>query len=305
MKTKILNWRRHPFKKHTVLIIAVISILILSWVSKGLYQWLVKPKASEEITVQAQTVQVKAVSMPEVIETVGTLSAVKELKIKSSGIGRIQRIYVPSGSWVRENTLLLNIVGAPDVKAPFDGYLTDWQVKLGEYVSAGTDLVDLVNTDQLTITYRVPEQYAGKLDIGQAVEVSVKAFPEKLFKGTVGFISPVVDKKTYTILIKANVQNTDQTLWPGMSAHVRQILVMHPNALVVPESALMMTLEGYEVFVVADGKIQRRTITLGEREEGRAHVISGVSLGDSVVMTRNDAIKEGAKAKANDWQGTW
>lgn len=90
-----------------------------------------------------------------------------------------------------------------------------------------------------------------------------------------------------------------------MSAHVRQILTEYPKALVIPEAALILTLEGYEVFVVSDGKIGKRTIQIGTRRQGRVHVISGLSLGESVVLVRTNLIAEGASAVANDWTGDW
>lgn len=303
-KFKLKLWEQLS-KKHQTAIIALVALLFLCWIAKALYQYISGPSKNNTAEVIAQTVRVKEASMPMLVETIGVLTAVKELKIKASSIGRVQSLNVESGSWVREGTLLANIIGAPEVRAPFDGYLTDWLVKSGEYVAPGTELVDLVNTDVLELTYRIPEQFAAKLDIGQTVEVTVKAYPNKVFKGEVHFISPVVDKKTYTILIKAKVSNPEQDLWSGMSAHVCQILETHPKALVAPESALQLTLEGYEVFVVKDGVIEKRAVKIGSRREGRVELLNGVAPFDAIIITRTDAIKEGAKAEAKDWQGEW
>lgn len=293
------------FSKRPVLWIALAGVLVLSVFAKPLYQ-LVMGK-SEEVppVIQVQTVRVKEASMPEVIDTIGSLTAKTEVKIKAVVAGKIQTM-VESGSWVQAGTVLGNMVGTgPEIRAPFDGYLTDWQVKSGEFMIAGTELVDLVNTELLTLTYRVPEHYASKLEMGQNVEVSVKAYPNMIFQGTVQFISPVVDRKTYTILIKALVKNPDQNLWPGMSAHVKQILVLHPKALVIPESCLILTMEGYDVFVIVEGKIQKRRIIIGERSKGRVHVLSGLSVNEPVVMVRTNLVSEGAFAAANDWTGDW
>ena len=162
-----------------------------------------------------------------------------------------------------------------------------------------------MNTDLLSLTYQVPEHYASQLDLGQRVEVSVKASPGEVFEGVVKFISPVVDDKTHTISIRADVQNPEQNLWPGMSSHIRHVLVMNPQALVIPEASLMLTMEGYEVFVVKQGQIERRKITIGERQSGRVHVLTGLSLGEPVVLTRTALIEEGAPAVAQDWNGDW
>jgi multidrug efflux pump subunit AcrA (membrane-fusion protein) len=292
-------------KKRTTLSIALLGLLLLCWLSSHLYQYLSKPNELNNTLILGQTIKVKEAPMPEVIETIGSLTPKIELKIKASSPGRIQQLLVESGSWVKAGTLLANIIASPEVRAPFDGYLTDWLVKPGEYVASGTELVDLVNTDLLSLTYRVPEEFAGKLDLGQKVEVSVKAFPDKTFLGEVQFISPIIDKKTYTILLKAEVKNPDQNLWPGMSAHVQHILSYHPKAIVIPESCLILSMEGYQVFVVFDGKIQKKTITIGERRGGRVHVLSGLTVGESVIMTRTSVMEEGSSVVAEDWTGDW
>lgn len=292
-------------KKRTTLSIALLGLLLLFWLSSHIYQYLSKPSELKNTLILGQTIKVKEAPMPEVIETIGSLTPKVELKIKASSPGRIQQLLVESGSWVKAGTLLANIIASPEVRAPFDGYLTDWLVKPGEYVASGTELVDLVNTDLLSLTYRVPEEFAGKLDLGQKVEVSVKAFPDKTFLGEVQFISPIIDKKTYTILMKADVKNPDQNLWPGMSAHVQHILAYHPKAIVIPESCLILSMEGYQVFVVHDGKIQKKTITIGERRGGRVHVLSGLNVGESVIMTRTSVMEEGSSVVAEDWTGDW
>ncbi len=303
-KFKIKKIPSSYFRKHQILFIAVIGILILLGISKVLYQYFV-PDKEIIVPLQVQTIRVKEAPMSELIETIGTLTAKTELKIKAGASGRVQQLLADAGSWVKEGTLLANIIAAPEVRAPFDGYLTDWQIKTGEYVTAGTELIELVNTDLLFLTYRVPEHYAGRLEVGQIVQVSVKAFPDQVFEGVVHFVSPIVDRKTYTILVRAEVKNPHQNLWPGMSAHVSHLLTTHPNALVVPESCLILTMEGYDVFVVVEGKIERRTVEIGEKKNGRVHIKSGLNLNEPIVLVRTSLIEEGSQAKAVDWLGDW
>jgi len=307
MKTKMskLKFRFPHLTKKQVILVSLIGLVLLLGLIHTLYQYLNKVTAPMQPVIRVQTVSVKEASMPDSIETIGSLTAEQELKIKSGGVGRITSIEVESGSWVNAGTLLIKIIAAPEVRAPFDGYLTDWLVKPGEYVQSGTELIDIVNTNVLKLVYRIPEQYASKLSNEQTVEVFVKTHPDKTFTGKVFFIAPVVDKKTYTILVKAEVPNPDQDLWPGMSAHVRHVFSFNPKAKVIPESALILTLEGYEVWVVKDGVIQRKTVQLGSRREGRVEILSGVDLGESVIMTRTPATKEGAKVEKEDWLGEW
>jgi multidrug efflux pump subunit AcrA (membrane-fusion protein) len=292
-------------KQRPVLWSAIIGIVVLLGFSQVIFRYLMTPPIQLPLAIDVQTVRVKLVAMPVLIETVGTLTAKDELNLKAVGDGKIQQLVSDAGSYVKTGDLLAKIIPGLEVRAPFNGYLTDWLVKPGEYVRAGTPLIDLVNIESLSLTYKVPESYSSKLKADQVVEVSVKAFPDRLFQGVVKYISPVVDKKTFTILIRATIENAGQDLWPGMSGHVRHLLAEHPNALVIPESSLILTMEGYEVFVVQDGKIEKKSITIGTRRHGRVEVLSGLKAADSVVLVRTSAIAEGAVAVANDWAGDW
>lgn len=289
--------------KKTV-VIALVILFITALFSKYLYQKLAVDTPLKTMPILVQTVRAKEASMPEVLDTIGLLSAVQEITIKATAIGKIQ-ILVPSGTWVKAGTLLATLIGGPEVRAPFDGYLTDWLVKTAEIVPANTVLVDIVNTDSLSLSYKVPEQYAEKLALGQPIEITVRAVPKKRFKGTVQFIAPVVDKRTFTILVKAEMENTDQMLWPGMSTHVVHLFKANPQAIVVPESALNLTLEGYEVWTVKASKIVREPVEIGTRREGRVQIVKGIALEDTVIITRTDLLKEGMEAKVEAWTGAW
>ncbi len=293
-------------KNFCIFFVSMICILILAiFIKIIIHQHFFSESQSEENLIQVQTIRVKEASMPELIETVGQLTAKEELKLKAGTSGRIQYLLVESGSWVKKGTLLANIIAAPEVYAPFDGYLTDWQVKPGEYVTTGTELIELVNTDFLSITYRVPECYAVRLQIGQPVQIFVKAFHNKIFQGFVNFVSPVVDTKAHTILVRATIKNTNRNLLPGMLAHIRHFLEVHSKALIIPELCLVFGIDGYDVFVIVDSKIQKRAIRIGEKQDGRVHVTSGLNLGEPVVLVHKSLIQEGKKVSCTDWAEDW
>ncbi len=306
IKAKIQKRLSLPaLKKHQVLGLALLGIIILLFISQSLYQKLMRSPEISPASIRVQTIRVKEAPMPKIVETVGTLTANTELSLKAGASGKVQKRLVDGGTWVKAGTLLAHMIAAPEVRAPFDGYLTDWQVKEGEYVSSGTPLIELVNTDVLSLTYKVPENFAPELANGQKIEVSVKALPDQTFSGIVNFISPIVDRKTYTILIKATIPNLKQALWPGMSAYVRHVLKIQENALIIPEACLILTLEGHDVFMVVEGKIQKRAVIVGEKRNGRVQILDGVKLGDAVILTRTYLIQERSLATAEDWAGDW
>jgi multidrug efflux pump subunit AcrA (membrane-fusion protein) len=291
-------------KRLRTILIAVLAVIITLALAKSLYHWLAT-RSQKEPPIIIQTVRVKEAAVPLMIETVGSLTSEKELKIKAAGPGKISKRLVKSGAFVKAGTEILTIVGGPEIRAPFDGYLNDWLVKEGDYVVAGTELVDFVNTDVLSLSYIVPEHYAALLDLNQEVALSLRAFPEQRFSGKVNFVAPRVDKKTGSILIRAEIMNNDQILWPGMTAHVQHILAENPKALVVPESALELTLEGYQLKVVEGDKLALRKVQIGHRSPGRVEIKQGVKLSEQVLLTRNEQTEEGKTVVGEDWQGEW
>jgi membrane fusion protein (multidrug efflux system) len=173
-------------------------------------------------------------------------------------------------------------------------------------VSPGTELIQLVDPRELSLEYRVPEFYAAQLKPMQTVELSVHAFPERIFQGRTIFVSPVVDRKTYTIAVRAEIHNETRALWPGMSAQIRHSLTTYPEAWVLPETCLIVTLEGYEIYVVEAGHLVSRKITVGARQGGRVQIISGLDSAEiPVLLTRQEGMKVGDAVEAVDWQGAW
>lgn len=285
---------------------ALTGILLLALISHGLYQWIyVSGQDNNPPGLAVQTLRVKTIDMPIIVETVGSLLPLREAKLTAAMTGKVDKILVVSGSKVKKGNPLLSIVGMANILAPFDGILTDWKVKPGEYVTSGTELIDIVDTEQLSVHYRIPEQYAPALKNEQAVVLTVPAFPNREFSGKVTFISPIIDRKTHTIQVHAQVNNNDQDLWPGMFAHLQHILAVENQALVLPESTLNLTLEGYDLLLVIDNQLVRRSVKVGTRDKGRAHILSGVEKGDQVLLTRTDATKEGTRVLAHDWTGDW
>lgn len=308
MKIKDFNSKvlKKNLKKHKNFFLAFAGIIFISVLSEGLYHFVIGPNKAQALEgLSIQTVRVKNITMPITVDTVGTLLPLHEAKLTAAMTGKVDKVLVPSGSKVKKGTALLSVVGMANIFAPFDGFLTDWKIKPGEYVTSGTELIDIVNTEQLLVHYRIPEQFAPSLENDQKISLTVRAFPKREFSGTVNYIAPHIDRKTHTVLLHALVNNTDEDLWPGMFVHLRHILSVENNAFVIPESTLTLTLEGYEILVVKENKLVRKTVTVGSRDKGRAHILSGLSENDQVLLTKTDATKEGTVVIAKDWTGDW
>lgn len=170
------------------------------------------------------------------------------------------------------------------VRAPFGGVVGRRLVSIGTYVSPQTPLITLQSVNPQFASFDVPERYADRLRRGQLVSFQVAALPGKNFSGEVVFVDPVVSLPGRTILIKARVPNGEHQLQAGMFIEARLATNIRPNAVVVPEDALLPMQGATFVWVVKDGKANQRPVSVGVRTAGWAEVQTGVDAGDSVVV---------------------
>ncbi|HEV8509256.1 MAG TPA: efflux RND transporter periplasmic adaptor subunit [Gemmatimonadales bacterium] len=185
------------------------------------------------------------------------------------------------------------------VRAPFGGIAGRRLVSLGTYVSNQTPLISLQSVNPQQAVFQVPERYADRLRRGQLVSFQVAALPGKNFSGEVVFVDPVVELPARTITVKARVPNPERRLQAGMFIEVRLATNIRPNAVIVPEDAVLPLQGSTFVWVVKEGKADRRQITLGVRTAGWAEVQGGaVEGGDSVVVGGLERLFPGAKVMA-------
>jgi len=169
------------------------------------------------------------------------------------------------------------------IEAPFAGVVGLRQVSPGEYVDVGQALVDLVQLDPLKLEFRVPEIHLGKIAVGQRVDVELDAFPGEKFPGAVYAIDAMVDPQARNVALRAELDNDDGRLRPGLFARVSLELGSKADALLVPEQALWPQGDKQFVYVVKEGKADLVEVTTGVRENGQVEVVTGLQAGATVI----------------------
>lgn len=187
------------------------------------------------------------------------------------------------------------------IQAPFDGLIGLRNVSVGDYISPGADLVPIESVDPLKVDFRIPEQFLGSVYQGLKLTLSFDALPGQTREGEVGAISPVVDVGGRSILLRATVPNSDDTLRPGMFARVR-LQFSNADALMVPETALAPSGDTQYVFKVENGVARRVPVTIGLRRQGMVELQSGVQAGDQVVVSGLQKVSDGAAVRVLDGQ---
>jgi membrane fusion protein, multidrug efflux system len=195
------------------------------------------------------------------------------------------------------------IISQKLVRAPFDGELGVRHVEVGQYLTAGTQIVTLTDLSVLYANFTVPEKGSAALQVGQTVRVAVDAYPGRTFEGKITAIEPQIAADTRNIRVQATLDNPDKILKPGMFATITVVLPDKPPVVTVPETAVDYTLYGDSVFLITekkgdDGKTSltavRTFVRTGNRVQGRAEVLSGLKEGDRVVAVGQLKLQSGA-----------
>lgn len=195
------------------------------------------------------------------------------------------------------------IISQKLVQAPFDGELGVRKVEVGQYLTAGTQIVSLTDLSVLYANFTVTEKDSGALKVGQTVRIAVDAYPDRRFEGKITTIEPQIASDTRNIRVQATIQNPDRILKPGMFATTTVVLPDKPPVITIPETAVDYTLYGDSVYLLTekkaeDGKtsltVTRTFVQTGNRVQGRAEILKGLKEGDRVVAVGQLKLQSGS-----------
>lgn len=185
-------------------------------------------------------------------------------------------------------------LGKYRIDAPFDGVVGLRRVSPGDFVKDGADIVNLESLDPLKVDFRVPETLLASVRVGQALEVRLDAFPERAFPGEVYAIDPAIDPGGRSVAIRAMLPNPEGRLRPGLFARVTLTLNTWPQAVMVPETAIVTFGGRVLVMKVVEGRAQPQQVSTGIRQGTMVHVTQGLAPGDVVVTAGHMKLQPGA-----------
>ena len=184
------------------------------------------------------------------------------------------------------------------VRAPISGTVSKRMVNGGERVQPDAPIATIVDLSRLELEVAVPASDIASIALGQSVRFTVDGFGDRMFEGKVERINPVADAASRAIRLFVAVPNATGLLKGGMFAQGQITLSQSKPVLVVPASALFEEAGQNYVFVVESGKLAKKAVSLGARDEvnGLVAVSSGLAQGASVVRVRMGSLKVGAPA---------
>jgi membrane fusion protein (multidrug efflux system) len=182
------------------------------------------------------------------------------------------------------------------IRAPFSGRVGLRRVSVGSLISPGAVITTLDDTSVIKLDFAVPENFVSSLREGLAVRAAAPAFPGRTFTGKVASIDSRVDMTTRSVTVRALLSNEDGALKPGMFLNV-VLANDERDALIIPEEALSPESERQYVFVVNDGKVERREVRIGGRRPGSVEIVGGLNVGEQVIVEGTQKVREGATVR--------
>ncbi len=182
------------------------------------------------------------------------------------------------------------------IRAPFDGAVVREHTAVGEWVSAGDPVVELVDVGDLEVTLEVPESFYGGLLVGADAEVSIAALPDLRIRGKVRSVVPRADPQARTFPVKVAIPNEEKRVGVGMLARVKLPIGTAAPGILVPKDALVTDGKRRFIFVIDDeDHVQPVDVTTGRGQGVWIAVEGDVAAGTRVVTQGNERLRPGAR----------
>lgn len=195
------------------------------------------------------------------------------------------------------------------IRAPFSGTLGIRKVNLGQYLSAGSPVVQLQDLNPIYVNFGLPQQALGQVRVGRSLRVTSDDLAGKSFSGRVTALDSVVDQSTRNVQVQATLANPERRLQPGMFVQVEVSLGASRAVITLPASAISYAPYGDSVYVITELKDPKGQIYRGVRQQfvkvegsrgDQVGIVSGLNPGDEVVSSGVFKLRNGAAVQVNN-----
>ena len=183
------------------------------------------------------------------------------------------------------------------IRAPFSGYISNRPVAVGEYVSSASIVATIMRTNPIKVQIQVAEADVPSVTVGKGVSLTVDAYKDRRFAGTVSAVNPAVDANSRAAVIEARIENGDNALRTGMFATANINKEGGSKAVFVPKIAVYndQATQSVRVFVIQEGVAKLRVVQLGTEEGDSIQIISGVAADETLATNNLEKLYEGAR----------
>jgi multidrug efflux system membrane fusion protein len=196
-------------------------------------------------------------------------------------------------------TMARKALGDAAIYAPIDGTVGDRLVNPGERVAVDTKLFAIADLDMMEVEALVPARDVPQLKVGQKVVLRVEGFGDRVFDGRIDRINPTAQSGSRSIPVYILLANPDHALRGGMFGSGEAVLAEASQTVAIPQDALRQENGAPVVYVLADGRLQRRAVTVALRgsPDGRVGIGTGLNAGETVIATPGLRLSDGLAAR--------
>lgn len=245
------------------------------------------------------------------IHTRGTLRGAESSAVGAATSGRVVEVGVKKGDAVKKGQFLFSVYDGREnasYYAPFDGVVGIVTIEEGSPAIPGISFVYMTSRDHMIVSCEVEESCLSSLAIGQAVNLTLDAYPERSYHGTVSQILPyatvsggaaaiLMEQGTTTVEVNITIRESTADLIPGLSVDSDIVTELYPSALMIPCSAIMNE-DGVDyVFLYEDGSAHKQAIEKGLYYNGAYQVLAGVDGASLIIESPSDTLKDGDRVR--------
>jgi len=255
---------------------------------------------TQVIAIKAQPVTIGVAQ--KTYKALSTIESLKSIEITSKVNGIIDDIFFKEGSIVSVNQKLFSIlaadkVGRTEIFATFNGIIGLNKKNIGDPVNRGEVLTYLDNYEQMKLEFNLPERLLPYLNKNLTFNTFSENFPEKIYKGTLEFIDTRIDTETRTIKVYTLIHNNDLSLKPGLLMKVNLFLEEKPNAILIPEEALLSINKEHYVYIANKDIAEIRKVDIGIRNNAMIEIKQGLKKNDLIVYMGQEKLKNKSQIK--------
>ena len=185
------------------------------------------------------------------------------------------------------------------IRAPFSGRIGLRRVSPGSFVDTSTVITTLDDVSTIKLDFSVPETFVTVVSEGMAIEARSIVFPERVFEGRVASVDTRLDPVSRSIQVRAVIPNPDDALKPGMFMTV-DLQRHRGDVLVAPEQSIVPEGTSQYVFVVNEGVVEKRAVTIGRRIPGQVVITSGLAVGEEIITEGTGKVTDGSAVESLD-----
>lgn len=183
------------------------------------------------------------------------------------------------------------------IKAPISGTIDEMDLKVGQAVSPGMSSIRIINANKLKAKAQVAESFAGRVNEGDDVQVILPDLLDTI-RTKITFASKTIDPVSRSFNVEIKLPSNGRYR-PNMLSILRIIDYRNDKALIIPVNAIQKAENGDYLFISESGKAKRVNIQTGKISDGKAEILSGIKVGDKVIVAGTDGLSPGDIVKAN------